>query len=65
MNYPEARDYIVTKLVDELQADLTYHNIDHTLDVLNAAIVLLNWKKSVNMIKYSWKQLHFSMIPEC
>jgi len=37
MNYPEAREFIIKKLVEELDPDLTYHNIDHTLDVLNAA----------------------------
>lgn len=37
MNYPEARDFITSKLLDELKPDLTYHNIDHTFDVLQAA----------------------------
>ena len=37
MKFTEARDFIIEKLVDELDPDLTYHNIDHTLDVLNAA----------------------------
>ncbi|NQT76488.1 MAG: HD domain-containing protein [Bacteroidetes bacterium] len=40
MNYPDARDFIVKKLVDELEPDLTYHSIDHTLDVLNSAMQL-------------------------
>ena len=37
MNYPEARDFIIKKLSNELDPDLTYHSIEHTLDVLNAA----------------------------
>lgn len=37
MNYPEARDFIIKKLSNELDPDLSYHNIDHTLDVLHAA----------------------------
>jgi HD superfamily phosphodiesterase len=37
MNYPEARDFIIKKLSNELEPDLTYHSIEHTLDVLNAA----------------------------
>jgi HD superfamily phosphodiesterase len=37
MNYPAARDFIIKKLSDELEPDLTYHSIEHTLDVLNAA----------------------------
>ena len=40
MNYPDARDFIIKKLVDELEPDLTYHSIDHTLDVLNSATQL-------------------------
>ena len=37
MKYPEARDFIIKKLSNELDPDLTYHSIEHTLDVLNAA----------------------------
>lgn len=37
MDYSKAREYITSKLADELNPDLSYHNIDHTLDVLNAA----------------------------
>ena len=37
MKYPEARDFIIKKLSNELDPDLTYHRIEHTLDVLNAA----------------------------
>ena len=37
MNYPKARDFIIKKLSNELEPDLTYHSIEHTLDVLNAA----------------------------
>ncbi len=40
MNYPDARDFIIRKLVDELEPDLCYHSIDHTLDVLNSAMQL-------------------------
>ncbi len=28
---------MISKLAEELDPDLTYHNVDHTLDVLNAA----------------------------
>lgn len=37
MNYPKVRDFMINKLAEELNPDLAYHNIDHTLDVLNAA----------------------------
>ncbi|RLD81890.1 MAG: phosphohydrolase [Bacteroidetes bacterium] len=37
MKYPEARDFIIKKLSNELDPNLTYHRIEHTLDVLNAA----------------------------
>ena len=37
MNFPGARDFIIKKLVDELEPDLTYHSINHTLDVFQAA----------------------------
>ncbi len=40
MDYNKARDYITNKLAEELNPDLSYHNIDHTLDVLNAACQL-------------------------
>ena len=45
MNFPEARDFIIKKLVDELDPDLTYHSIEHTLDVLNAATNLAGLEK--------------------
>lgn len=37
MRYEKARDFIIKKLTEELDPDLSYHNIDHTLDVLQAA----------------------------
>src|SRR5210317_239073 len=48
MNYPEARDFIIKKLSEELDPDLTYHNIEHTLDVLNAASNLADLEKIEN-----------------
>lgn len=45
MDYAKARDFIIKKLVDELDQDLTYHNIDHTLDVLQAAGNLASLEK--------------------
>ena len=34
MNYHAAKAFIVDKLERELSADLTYHGLHHTLDVL-------------------------------
>ena len=48
MNYPEARDFIIKKLSNELGPDLTYHSIEHTLDVLNAASNLAELEKIEN-----------------
>lgn len=45
MNFEKAREYIIKKLVDELNPALTYHNIDHTLDVLQAAGNLASLEK--------------------
>ncbi|MEE4256921.1 MAG: HD domain-containing protein [Bacteroidales bacterium] len=45
MNYPKARDFIIKKLSNELDHDLTYHSIDHTLDVLQAARNLAELEK--------------------
>jgi len=45
MNYPKARDFIIEKLSNELAPDLTYHSIDHTLDVLNSARNLAELEK--------------------
>jgi HD superfamily phosphodiesterase len=45
MNYPKARDFIIKKLSKELDPDLTYHSIDHTLDVLNSARNLAELEK--------------------
>lgn len=36
MRYEKARDFIIKKLTEELDPDYSYHNIDHTLDVLQA-----------------------------
>jgi uncharacterized protein len=40
MNYEGAKNYILKKLERELDPRLTYHSIDHTLDVLESAIRL-------------------------
>jgi len=40
MNYEAAKKYILKKLERELDPRLTYHSIDHTLDVLESAIRL-------------------------
>jgi len=45
MNYPKARDFIIKKLSNELDHDLTYHSIDHTLDVLHSARNLAELEK--------------------
>jgi len=45
MNYPEARDFIINKLTNELKPNLTYHSIEHTMDVLNAATHLADLEK--------------------
>ncbi|MCD4788760.1 MAG: HD domain-containing protein [Bacteroidales bacterium] len=38
MDFEGAKKYIINKLQKELKPDLSYHSIDHTLDVLQAAI---------------------------
>jgi HD superfamily phosphodiesterase len=40
MKYESAKKFILKKLVKELDPRLTYHSIDHTLDVLESAIRL-------------------------
>jgi uncharacterized protein len=40
MNYEGAKKFILNKLVKELDPMLTYHSIDHTLDVLESAVRL-------------------------
>jgi exopolyphosphatase/pppGpp-phosphohydrolase len=35
--FEQLKNFILNKLVDELPAHLTYHNIDHTQDVMQAA----------------------------
>ncbi len=45
MNYEGAKDYILKKLERELDPRLTYHSIDHTLDVLESAIRLAEMEK--------------------
>lgn len=37
MNYHKARDFIIEKMTNELKPELTYHNVEHTMDVLQAA----------------------------
>ena len=36
MEYHKAKDYIIARLVKELKPELTYHNIDHTIDVMRS-----------------------------
>ncbi len=38
MDFEGAKKFIINKLQKELKPDLSYHSIDHTLDVLQAAI---------------------------
>ena len=45
MNFEKARDFIIKKLSEELNPDLTYHSIEHTLDVLQAATNLAGLEK--------------------
>jgi len=40
MNYAAAKYYIVKKLNEELASNLYYHGFHHTVDVLNAAIMI-------------------------
>ncbi|CAN5592945.1 hypothetical protein BH11BAC2_BH11BAC2_22760 [soil metagenome] len=40
MNLKAAASFIKEKLEIELPAELTYHNLEHTLDVTNAALIL-------------------------
>ena len=47
MNYQKAREFILNKLKKELKPDLTYHNLEHTLDVLQAATNIAG-KEKVN-----------------
>lgn len=37
MNYHKARDFIIKKMTTELKTELTYHNVEHTMDVMQAA----------------------------
>jgi len=37
MDYNKAKDWIIARLVKDLDPILTYHNIDHTIDVLSSA----------------------------
>ena len=37
MDFIGARDFIIKKLANELTPDLTYHSLNHTMDVLQAA----------------------------
>lgn len=47
MDYQKAREFILKKLKKELKPDLTYHSIDHTLDVLESATNIAD-KEKVN-----------------
>lgn len=44
MNYPAAKYFIVKKLNDELSKNLYYHGFHHTIDVLNAAIMIAEFE---------------------
>jgi HD superfamily phosphodiesterase len=37
MDFQAAKDYIITRLKNELSTTLYYHGLHHTLDVYNAA----------------------------
>jgi HD superfamily phosphodiesterase len=45
MNYEGLKKYILKRLERELDPRLTYHSIDHTLDVLESAIRLAELEK--------------------
>jgi uncharacterized protein len=45
MNYEAAKKFILNKLERELDPRLTYHSINHTLDVLDSAIRLAELEK--------------------
>lgn len=45
MNYEGAKKFILHKLEKELDPRLTYHSIDHTLDVLESAVRLAELEK--------------------
>ena len=45
MNYEGVKKYILDRLHKELNPNLTYHSIDHTLDVLDSAIRLAELEK--------------------
>lgn len=40
LNYQGAKEYILNKLKEELNPDLKYHSISHTIDVFNSATIL-------------------------
>lgn len=40
MDYNKAKDWIIARLVKDLDPILSYHNIDHTIDVLKSATQL-------------------------
>ena len=37
MNFKGAKDYILNRLENELTSSLSYHSVEHTLDVAEAA----------------------------
>ncbi|MBI9033118.1 MAG: HD domain-containing protein [Bacteroidales bacterium] len=47
MNYKAAKNYIINQLKDELNSQLVYHNLHHTLDVLNS-VKLLSHQESLS-----------------
>jgi len=45
MDYHKAKDYIIARLVKDIDPVLTYHNIDHTIDVLNSVCRIAEGEK--------------------
>ncbi len=45
MDYKKAKEYILTRLKNELGPDYRYHNLEHTLDVLQSVEVLGKMEK--------------------
>jgi uncharacterized protein len=45
MNYEAVKKYILSRLERELNPDLTYHSVSHTIDVLQSAVRLADMEK--------------------
>jgi uncharacterized protein len=48
MDFTGARDYIIDRMKKDLKPSLTYHTIDHTLDMHRAAIQLMDLENLVD-----------------